>query len=227
LEDPSVESVDGQTYGPLKALCEQAARQAYVDQHCTILRPGLIVGPYDNTDRFTYWPARAARGGRFIAPGSPSDPMQIIDARDLAEFSIACLERQVTGTFNVISPPNLFSMGDLIDGAITAAQSSGARSQAIWLPAEFLAEQQVTPWADMPVWVPDSKENFGFSRTPVTRAQRAGMQIRPLANTLSDTLRWHLERPAEEVNKLRAGLSAEREAEVLTAWDNAQVTRVG
>jgi 2'-hydroxyisoflavone reductase len=230
LDDPTVETVDGQTYGPLKALCEEAARSAYADQYCTILRPGLIVGPYDNTDRFTYWPARAAQGGPFIAPGGPQDPIQIIDARDLAAYSIACLESRTTGVFNVISPPGLLTMGDLITGAITTAQAvmatpnapaMGSAPQAIWLPAEFLAQHNVSPWSDMPVWVPDSKDDFGFARTSVSQALQSGLSIRPLPDTLIDTLRWHLSRPEAERNRLRAGLSAAREAEVLALWNQA------
>lgn len=222
LEDSSVETVDGQTYGPLKALCEDAARQAYADQTCTILRPGLIVGPYDNTDRFTYWPARAARGGRFIAPGEPRDPIQIIDARDLARYSIACLETRISGTFNVVNAPGTLTIGDLVSGSMAAAQQLVAptpRPEPIWMPAKFLTEQQVSPWGDMPAWVPDTSENYGFARTSVERALRTGLGIRPLEETLTDTLQWHLERPAAARDTLRAGLSATREAEVLALWD--------
>lgn len=226
LEDPTIEKVDGNTYGPLKALCEQAALNAYRDQHCSILRPGLIVGPEDNTDRFTYWPARCARGGRFIAPGSPKDPIQIIDARDLAAFSLRCLEQSLSGTFNIISPWDQFTIGDLVTNSVSAAKEWARPAQEpspVWMPAEFLSNQNIAAWSDMPVWVPDGPDSYGFSRTSVKRAQAAGMRIRPLADTVADTLRWHLKRPTTDQSTLRAGVKAERESEVLAAWDAAQV----
>ena len=226
LEDPTIEKVDGNTYGPLKALCEQAALNAYRDQHCSILRPGLIVGPEDNTDRFTYWPARCARGGRFIAPGTPKDPIQIIDARDLAAFSLRCLEQRLSGTFNVISSWDQFTIGDLVATSISAAKEwtrPPEEPSPVWMAADFLSTQNVAPWSDMPVWVPDGPDSYGFSRTSVKRAQAVGMRIRPLADTVTDTLQWHLKRPANEQAALRAGVKAEREAEVLAAWDAAQL----
>ena len=112
LADETVEKVDGETYGPLKALCEQAVQNA-LPGRATVIRPGLIVGPDDNTDRFTYWPARAARGGEFIAPGSPHDPFQVIDARDLAAFTINAIENNITGTYNLVSNVNEFKFGEL------------------------------------------------------------------------------------------------------------------
>lgn len=230
LDDPTVETVDGRTYGPLKALCEQEALKAYAEQRCTILRPGLIVGPYDNTDRFTYWPARCARGGRFIAPGTPQDPIQIIDARDLANYSLDCLEQRITGVFNVISPPGEFLMGDLVNQSAQLAANIAQppeRPVPVWLPAEFLSEQKIQPWSDMPVWVPDTPDTFGFSRTSVDRAAKTGLRIRSLESTLTDTLRWHLDRPQAERDALRSGLKREREREVLAAWDTAQASQVG
>ena len=221
LTEPATETVDGATYGPLKALCETAAREAYGAGNTTILRPGLIVGPDDNTDRFTYWPARAARGGRFIAPGRPSDPLQWIDARDLAAFAIETLERRITGTFNVVSAPGRFTMGELVEGSVAAANAivgPADRPQPVWLPADFLAAQKVLPWSDMPVWVPSEGETAGFAATSMQRAAVAGLRIRPLGDTVRDTLRWHLARPAAERSTLKAGLAAAREAEVLAAW---------
>ena len=221
LAEPATETVDGATYGPLKALCEAAARDAYGTGNTTILRPGLIVGPDDNTDRFTYWPARAARGGRFIAPGRPSDPLQWIDARDLAAFAIDCLERRVTGTFNAVSAPGRFTIGELVAESVAAARGIAAPAAAAvpaWLPAEFLAAQKVQPWSDMPVWLPPEGDTAGFAATRMQRATVAGLRIRPAADTVRDTLRWHLSRPAAERATLKAGLTPAREAEVLAAW---------
>ena len=218
LADPATEKVDGETYGPLKALCEGAAREVYGAANVTVLRPGLIVGPDDNTDRFTYWPARAARGGRFVAPGAPTDPLQFIDARDLAAFALLALERRVTGIFNVVSAPGRFTIGELVGESVAAARGIAKPSPApepVWMPAEFLESQQVQPWSDMPVWVPSKGDSAGFAATSVARAEAAGLRVRPLADTVADTLRWHLSRPAAEREKLKAGLAPEREAKLL------------
>jgi 2'-hydroxyisoflavone reductase len=221
LADASVEKVDGETYGPLKALCESAASAVYGPAHTTVIRPGLIVGPDDNTDRFTYWPARAARGGELVAPGTPQDPVQVIDVRDLAAFVIRSVEQRIAGVFNTLSPPGRFSIGDVVDESIKAARQvvdPRPAPSAVWLPAEFLASQSVAPWSDMPVWAPSVGDEAGFAQTSATRALGAGMTIRPLAETVTDTLRWHLQRPEAERQKLKAGLAPEREAAVLAAW---------
>lgn len=221
LEDESVEKVDGATYGPLKALCESAATAVYGADHTTVIRPGLIVGPDDNTDRFTYWPARAARGGQLAAPGSPSDPVQVIDARDLAAFTVQAVERRTAGVFNALSPPGMFTIGNVVDESIKAARQVAKPSvapEAVWIPADFLAAQQVAPWSDMPVWAPSVGEEAGFARVSADRAVQAGLVIRPMADTVTDTLRWHLQRPEAERQKLKAGLSPEREAALLAAW---------
>src|SRR6188508_1979930 len=155
LADETIEKVDGETYGPLKALCEQAVEKA-LPGRTTIIRPGLIVGPEDNTDRFTYWPARAARGGEFIAPGSPTDPFQVIDARDLAAFTINAIENHVTGTYNLVSNVNDFKFGELTDACVAAAKKQAKPAEmprATFVPAEFLEAQEVAPWSEMPVWL--------------------------------------------------------------------------
>jgi len=218
LTDPAIETVDGATYGPLKAACEVAAERSFGAARTIVLRPGLIVGPEDNTDRFTYWPARAARGGEMLAPGNPTDPIQLIDARDLARFAILTLEQQLSGTFNIVSGPGQFTMGRLIDASIAAATTLAKPAQAakpIWRSAEFLQQQNVAPWSDMPVWVPPVGDGAGFAATRTDRAQRAGLTVRSLEATARDTLAWHLQRPAQEQQTLKAGLSPDREATVL------------
>jgi len=230
LADESIEKVDGETYGPLKALCESAATAVYGAAHTTILRPGLIVGPDDNTDRFTYWPARAARGGQFAAPGSPKDPVQVIDVRDLAAFAIQAVERQTVGVFNLLSPPGQFTIGDVVDASVKAARKivdPQPPPQPVWLPADFLAAQKVAPWSDMPVWAPSVGDEAGFALVSAARALQAGLQIRSMTETVTDTLRWHLQRPEAERQKLKAGLSPEREAEVLAAWQRSQSATAG
>ncbi|MCU0977044.1 MAG: hypothetical protein MUC71_12165 [Steroidobacteraceae bacterium] len=214
IADETVEQVTGETYGPLKALCEQAAGKA-MPGRTTVIRPGLIVGPLDPTDRFTYWPVRAARGGEFIAPGTPGDPLQVIDARDLAALTLKCIEDRRMQVMNAVSPPRMFTMGKLMDACVKAAAND---AKPVWIPADFLAEHKVMPWSDMPAWFPPTGDEAAGALTPVDRALAAGMKIRPLEDTVRDTLAWHQTRPAERREKLRAGLDAAREAEVLAAW---------
>lgn len=220
LADESIEKVDGETYGPLKALCEQAVLAA-MPGRATIIRPGLIVGPDDNTDRFTYWPARAARGGEFVAPGSRQDAFQVIDARDLAAFTINAIENNVTGTYNLVSNVNEFKFGELTDACIAAAKKQARPAdapRATFIPAEFLEAHEVAPWSEMPVWLPAKGDEAAFAGTSNKAAVARGLKIMPLKKTVNDTLAWHLTRPPEEREKLKAGLAPEKEAVVLSAW---------
>jgi 2'-hydroxyisoflavone reductase len=221
IDDPAaVEKVDQHTYGPLKALCEQAAQRAFPGR-CTVIRPGLIVGPHDYTDRFTYWPARAAKGGEILAPGKPRDRIQFIDARDLAAFCVHSIENRSYGIFNALSPPGTFTMGALLAASRVAALQLAKPKLPIgvtWVPAAFLNAQKVEPWSDMPVWIPESGDYAAAAEISARRAQSAGLRIRALSGTVYDTLRWHLSRPPAEQLKLQAGLSADREALVLDAW---------
>lgn len=205
-------------YGLRKALSEREARAALGDR-ATIVRPGLIVGPRDPTDRFTYWPVRIHRGGEVLAPGTPDDPSQIIDARDLAAWMIRLAENDTAGTFNAVQPSRPFA--ELLYG-IRAVTTEPATFT--WVDGDFLAAQEVRAWADMPVWVPPDGDSAGFARFDVHRAVEAGLTFRPLAETARDTLEWHFTRPEQEQEALRAGLSPEREAEVLAAWHRARGT---
>ena len=224
LADETVEKVDGETYGPLKALSEQAAERAMPGRTC-VIRPGLIVGPDDNTDRFTYWPARAARGGEFIAPGSPADPFQIIDARDLAAFVLNAVENRHNGVYNLVSNVNEFKFGQLTDACIAAARKQAKPAdppRATYLPAEFLEEQKVEPWSEMPVWLPPKGDEAAFAGTSNQAARAKGLEITPLRKTVNDTLAWHLGRPADEREKLKAGIAPDKEAAVLATWKGRQ-----
>jgi len=218
--DESVETIDENTYGPLKALCEQAAERA-LPGRTTVIRPGLIVGPDDNTDRFTWWPARAARGGEFIAPGAPRDPFQVIDARDIAAFTLNAVEKNITGTYNLVSNVNDFKFGELTNACIDAANRQAKpadKPHATWLPADFLEAQKVEPWSEMPVWLPAQGDEAAFAGTSNAAARAQGLKITPLAKTVDDTMAWHLARPAEERDKLKAGIAPDKEAAVLAAW---------
>lgn len=205
---------DMSLFGPLKAACEAEAERRFPGIS-TIIRPGLIVGPGDASDRFTYWPVRLARGGEVLAPGDGHDPVQIIDARDLAEWTIRIVEDRAFGIFNAPGPDYELSMEAMLYG-IRAVTTSGAR--LTWVPAEFLARQEVRPWVDMPTWLPGTGDTAGFSRVSNARAVATGLTFRPLARTAADTLEWFRSEPAERQAELRAGLSAEREKAVLSAW---------
>ncbi|MGH6985441.1 MAG: NAD-dependent epimerase/dehydratase family protein [Caulobacteraceae bacterium] len=213
--DPFAEKVvTNQTYGALKAVSEEEAQRQF-EGAAAIVRPGLIVGPGDPTDRFTYWPVRLARGGEVLAPGGGSDPVQFIDARDLGEWIIRLAEERAVGTYNAAGPAEPLSMAAMLSSVGAAV---GSRSRLLWVQANFLERQKVSPWSDMPVWVPARGETAGFARRSIRRALAAGLTFRPLGTTASETLAWFRTQPAERQAKLRAGLTPEREAEVLAAW---------
>src|SRR6202165_526241 len=199
------------TYGPLKALSEQEAEKWFPGK-ALIIRPGLIVGPGDGTDRFTYWPVRIDRGGEVLAPGTPNDPVQFINARDLAEWTIRMAENRETGTYNATGPAKALGIDGMLDG-IKGALNSNAKFT--WAPADFLKQQKVEAWSDLPVW---TGEESGMARTDISRAFGKGLTVRPLAATARDTLAWFKSQPQDRQSKLRAGLTPEREAEALAAW---------
>src|SRR5437870_1559921 len=200
------------TYGPLKALSEKEAEKWFPGK-TLIIRPGLIVGPRDETDRFTYWPVRIDRGGEMLAPGSPDDPVQFIDARDLAEWTIRMAENRETGIYNATGPAKPSGIGGMLDGIKTALKSNATFT---WVAEDFLTRQKVEPWSDMPVW---TGKDSGLARAKIDRALSKGLTFRPLAETARDTLAWFKSLPQERQGKLRAGLTPEREAEVLRAWE--------
>ena len=210
LEDVSAEEINGETYGPLKALCEKTVQEIYGDR-ALIVRPGLIVGPYDPTDRFTYWPMRVKRAGDMITPDKPQTPIQIIDVRDLSEFIIKLIEDGASGIYNATGPDHELMMGEFLD---VCKRVSGSVATFHWASAEFLKEHEVAPWSDMPVWIPDTEEDAGFSRVDVSRAIDAGLKFRPLEDTVRDTIQWAGKRP--EDHQWRAGLNPTKETILLT-----------
>ena len=201
------------TYGPLKALSEKEAEKWFPGK-TLIIRPGLIVGPRDETDRFTYWPVRIDRGGELLAPGSPDDPVQFIDARDLAEWTIRMAENRETGTYNATGPAKPLGIGGMLDEIKTALKSNAPLT---WVTEDFLTRQKVEPWSDMPVWT--GKES-GLARAKIDRALSKGLTFRPLGETARDTLAWFKSQSQDRQSKSRAGLTPERETEVLVAWHN-------
>ena len=211
LPEPGSEDVQ-KFYGPLKALCEQEVRAAFPGS-ALIIRPGLIVGPFDPSDRFTYWPARIAEGGEVLAPGDPNRQVQVIDARDLAAWSVDCVERGLTGTFNATGPATRLSMAELLDAC---REGTGSDAQFTWVDEAFLAQEGVGPWMELPLWLPNSDERSrGMLAVSIARALAEGLTFRPLAETARDTLAWQRSRPQGEA---RAGLKRERELELLDHW---------
>ncbi len=207
IEDETLEEVTSESYGPLKALCEKNVQDVF-GVRSLIIRPGLIVGPHDPTDRFTYWPARIARGGDVLVPDRPEALTQIIDVRDLSNFIIHLIEQNVSGVFNATGEPLL--LGDLFE---TCKQVSGSDANFKWASPEFLAENKVAPWSDMPAWLPDTGEDAGFARVNVSKAINAGLVLSPIAETVKATLAWASERPANY--EWKAGLVEARELELL------------
>jgi 2'-hydroxyisoflavone reductase len=196
----------------LKALSEKEAQTQYGEAATTIIRPSLIVGPGDQTDRFTYWPVRLARGGDILAPGDGSDPVQFIEVRDLAGWTIRVAEQRITGVFNAAGPALAITMGEMLAGI---AQGVQVDPKLVWAPTAVLRANKVSPWRDMPVWIPGEGETFGFHRRDIRRAITAGLTYRPRPLTAADTLAWFLTLPAERQAKLRASVTPEREAELL------------
>ncbi len=206
------------TYGPLKALSEKEAEKWFPGK-TLIIRPGLIVGPRDETDRFTYWPVRIDKGGEVLAPGSSDDPVQFIDARDLAEWTIRMAENRETGIYNATGPAKPLGIGGMLDGIKDALKSN---PNLTWVSEDFLTQQKVQPWSDMPVW---TGRESGLARAKIDRALSKGMTFLPLAETARDTLAWFKSLPQDRQSKLRAGLTPEREAEVLAAWKKKEMTK--
>ena len=201
-------------YGLAKALSEREAQKVFGDR-TNIVRPGLIIGPQDDTDRFTYWPVRIHRGGEVLAPGDGSDTVQIIDVRDLTEWMIRMAETGHAGVYNGIGPATPRPMTELLYGirAVTAAETTFT-----WVDTDFLIERGLRPYREMPVWRPPVPGLEGFARFDLTPEVEAGLTFRPLADTARDTLEYHFSRPSERQANLRAGATPEQEAEVLAAW---------
>ena len=205
---------DNLPYGLAKALSEREAQRVFGDR-ANIVRPGLIIGPQDETDRFTYWPVRIHRGGEVLAPGDGSDTVQIIDVRDLTEWMIRMAETGHTGVYNGIGPATPRPMTELLYGirAVTTAETTFT-----WVDTGFLMERGIRPYREMPVWRPPVPGFEGFARFDLTPEVEAGLTFRPLAETARDTLEYHFSRPPERRANLRAGVAPEREAEVLADW---------
>ena len=208
-----IQQVTGQTYGPLKALCEAEMRKAFGSRCCTV-RPGLIVGPEDSSERFTWWPARVARGGELLAPGGPtgdgSQQTQLIDVEDLGRWIFELTARQVEGTYNALGYPTPLSMRTLLK---TCQEVAGNDSRITWVPDEFLLEQDVGQWMELPLWIAGGGTMFSLER-----ALQQGLTFLPIEETVRRTLDWHLQANGPEHPFQRTGIAGEKETKVLAAW---------
>ena len=202
-------------YGLGKALSEQIARDAFGEDRTIVFRPGLIIGPGDPTDRFTYWPVRIHRGGEVLAPGDGTDPVQIIDVRDFGDWLVRMAEAGESGTYNVVGPATPRPMDELLYGirAVTTAETTFT-----WVDTDFVIDAGLRPYGEMPVWRPARDGAEGFARFDLTPEVEKGLTFRSLADTTAATLEFHFSRPPERQAELRSGVSAEREAEVLAMW---------
>jgi 2'-hydroxyisoflavone reductase len=210
LDDPDNAEVSNETYGPLKTHCEDVV-QALYGQRSLIIRPGLIVGPHDPTDRFTYWPVRAQRGGEILAPQAPTVPVQYIDVRDLAAWTNRAAEGNLTGVYNATGPATPQSIGEFLESCRRVA---GVESTFTWVSPEFIAENNIVPFLELPLWIPP--DMAGLLTVDCSRAIAAGLTFRPTDEIVQATLDWHATRPAD--TQLKAGLAPDREAALLTTW---------
>jgi 2'-hydroxyisoflavone reductase len=214
-ESPIYESFDpndeAQRYGGNKAACERLVRERFGDR-ATMLRPGLIVGPWDPTGRFSYWCERGLRGGTFVAPSPANQAVQFVDARDVARFVECVIAHDIGGTFNVVGPQATTTMGDLVDTCERAAEERGApAAHPVWCEASFLLERGVEPWSDLPLWLPGD-DMRGMQQIDRRRAEAAGLELRPALETVRATMDWLTD---HSEFCFRAGLAPEREAELV------------
>ncbi|NMO15817.1 SDR family oxidoreductase [Pyxidicoccus fallax] len=220
LADPNVEEMgkNFENYGGLKRACEEAAEKAFPGRTANV-RPGYIVGPEDRSDRFTWFPVRYERGGEMLAPGSPADPLQIIDVRDLAEWLVHVVENNITGVYNALGPEKPWSMGELF---AACKKITGKDTKLTWVPSEFLVKQGEDGDGEIPIWAPPLGKYTGMHRYSNAKAVKAGLKFRSPATTTADTLAWFKSLPQERRDKMRAGLKPEREQELLKLWAEAQ-----
>lgn len=205
-----VEDVTGQTYGPLKVACERVVREAYGDR-ATIVRPGLVMGPHDPTNRFTYWADRLAEGGEAIVPARPEQPMQVIDARDLGQFMLRLVEREVAGTFNACGPETPKTLGEMVE----ACRAQNLGTQIVWVEGAALAANGVSLWMELPLVLPLDGSSDGMCLVSNSRARAEGLTFRSWEETARETHAWSLAEPAAE--KPRHGLDREKERAVLAS----------
>lgn len=212
LEDEKSEEITEKSYGALKAGCEKVVEKVFAGK-TLIIRPGLIVGPLDPTGRFNYWPMRMEKGGEILAPGSPDQPVQFIDVRDLAKWIVAMAERRATGVFNATGPSSVLTLGELLKACQKASKKP---SEMIWVSEEFLEENKVQDWSELPLWLSSKRKMPGFMKANIEKAKRAGLTFRPLEETLQDIVAWEKKRDEQESTTLSSG----KEEKLLSRWSH-------
>ena len=223
IADETVEQVTRETYGALKVLCEKAVTEEVGEDRSTILRPTYICGPGDHTDRFTWWPVRTARGGEMLWPGQPGDPLQIIDVRDLANFTVDCVDHGVAGTYNTTTPEYDYTMGQLLADcqAVTATDV-----EEFWVDEAFVqAANEASPagnYGAFPIWRPQRGPDAMPAQVISAAARDAGMHNRPVRETIRDLMSWWATLSDERTSNLQAGLSPEFEAELIARLQDRQ-----
>jgi len=217
LENPDDEDQTGQAYGALKALCEYEIQQAF-DGKVLVIRPGLIVGPNDPTDRFSYWPWRVSLGGQVLVPSPPSANLQFIDVRDLAEFIVNSIEAEAEGVYNVTGPRRPATFGSLL---VSCREASLSDAKFVWADEVFLLKEGVMPWKDLPLWVPSTDPAYsGFYNININKALKDGLNFRPLSQTVYETLAWIKTRP--KTTRLKVGMDIATETQLLIKYQKEQ-----
>ncbi|MEU8269285.1 NAD-dependent epimerase/dehydratase family protein [Sphaerisporangium sp. NPDC049002] len=213
LVEGDPDSADGEDYAAMKRGGELAVLRAFGDR-ALLARAGLILGPYENIGRLPWWLRRIARGGRVLAPGGPSRPLQYIDARDLAKWMLGTAERGVAGAFNTVSRPGFTTMGELLE---TAVKVTGSDAELVWASPEVLDEAGVAPWTEMPIWLPQDAEYGGMHDSDVTAAHDAGLTCRPVQETVADTWAWLQTEgdPVPRPDRPRHGIDPAKERRIL------------
>jgi 2'-hydroxyisoflavone reductase len=224
LSEPGSENLEGD-YGALKALCEETAERL-LPGHVLSVRAGLIVGPHDPTNRFTYWVTRLADGGRVLAPEPREQPVQLVDARDLAAWMLTMAETGETGVYNAAGPAEELTLGATLETICAAVRPD---AELVWAGERFLVDAGVEPWTDLPLWLaPGADPSLaGFLAVDASRSIAAGLRFRPLADTARDTLAWARsgEAAGEKfgAQQAPAGLDRAREGQLLDSWRSARV----
>ncbi len=218
MSDEDAQTFNWEFYGALKVRCEKRAAEEIGDDRLTILRPTYICGPGDHTDRFTYWPVRTSKGGEMLWAGSPQHEIQIIDVRDLANFVVDCLEQKIAGTFNMVTPVGSYTMGNLLEDsqAVTATMVD-----PVWVDDAFVESSGAGAGGALPIWHPATGESAHVASISGKRARAAGLRNRPVRETIRDLMTWWDTLPEERITNARFAMTAEREAELIAAWKDA------
>lgn len=213
LDVEVVDESNSAYYGPFKAMCERVVGSSMLGRYL-IVRPGLMVGPHDQTDRFSYWPHRIAQGGEVLAPGRPERPVQFIDVRDVASWILNQVEKNQHGVFNVASPDGWATMGSVLQACVDTTQSG---AELKWVPEDFLLQNSVGEWIELPLWLSESDPSVaGFLRFDVRRALQTGLKLHPVEDTIRDTLAYVKTWPHDRV--WQAGMSRARERDLLNIF---------